>query len=110
MLCAWTAAFCPHTSLLHVSLSTDANAVLPDASMLECAVAEPLLVQGHHKRALLLEGQCLLEQQGPILGQAGCSRDPAIQEQSLLDAVYAVPLFHMIAVSLHYSTDVKRGC
>ena len=67
--------------------------------MLECAAAEPLLVPGHHKRALLLEGQRLLEQQGPLLGQAGCGRDPAVQEQSLLDAVHAVPLLHMIAVT-----------
>lgn len=57
--------------------------------------AEPVLVQGAHQRAVLLEGQHLLEQQRPLLGQAGHSRNPAVQKQPFLDAVHAVSLCNM---------------
>jgi translation initiation factor 1 (eIF-1/SUI1) len=42
--------------------------------------AESVLVQGNHQRAVLLEGQHILEQQGPVLGQIGRKRNSAVQE------------------------------
>lgn len=89
---------------------------------LVCARAESVLVPCDNKRALLLEGQHLSEQQGPLLGKDEPQCDCPVQEQPLLDAVHSVPLRHMSACqvfcqvfcrqmfSLRWCQDQQSSC